>query len=415
MRSNHMNNFRFEYLDNKSGDVNKGYTYKWMQTTSDLLGFLTAAMVRDSVMTMPALQVTKDFIFNELNETCGRKISSDFKNGELTLDNIFVHSMLIDDIEMDKPDEYPYVILSFIDEDGEKVVVNDIDSRKKHRKTLDLNSDNFKRMYANASNKRLTQRPAYESKSSFDVGTYTFAEVNFRSQGKGMLARAEYRIVNVDIPKEFSSDLDCVKYVYACNMEDANHKEAAEYTMNDVQEIIYFREENHDLYNKYKKGTITFGDFINADEDGLFHDLERLETCDFDNYIAVPLTIVTPNKTCVTFIHDFGDTHNLASSCGYMMISDKRIDFPIWVQDTSDIIGYALVYAYYYINSKDIKGNKSLRRDEVLEKLKKCYIEFDSYAKSFETHTLSFEDRDIKCIFDALDKDLRIFSELCDK
>ena len=74
-----MNKFSFEYLDNKSRDVNKGYTYKWMRSTSDLLGFLTAAMVRNSVMTMPALQVTKDFIFNELNDTCGRKISSDFK------------------------------------------------------------------------------------------------------------------------------------------------------------------------------------------------------------------------------------------------------------------------------------------------------------------------------------------------
>ena len=51
------------------------------------------------------------------------------KNGGLTLDDIFVHSMLIDDIEMDKPDEYPYVILSFIDENGDKVVLNDIDSK----------------------------------------------------------------------------------------------------------------------------------------------------------------------------------------------------------------------------------------------------------------------------------------------
>ena len=171
-----MNKFSFEYLDNKSGDVNKGYTYKWMRSTSDLLGFLTAAMVRDSVMTMPALQVTKDFIFNELNETCGRKISSDFKNGGLTLDDIFVHSMLIDDIEMDKPDEYPYVILSFIDENGEKVVVNDINNAMPLSSTKKLASGKYPSQYEHIQKgdgkwhvRYLKEPPRNQSGSSEDI------------------------------------------------------------------------------------------------------------------------------------------------------------------------------------------------------------------------------------------------------
>ena len=115
----------FTFFNTKTGDIEEGYTYKWMQTTSDLLGFLIAAMVRDDVMTMPALTVTKDFIFNELRETCGRKISSEFKNGELSLDDIFVHSILVDDVDVDNPDDYKYVILSYTDENGKEVVLND--------------------------------------------------------------------------------------------------------------------------------------------------------------------------------------------------------------------------------------------------------------------------------------------------
>ena len=97
-----------------------------MQSTSDLLGYLCAVMTDDYILNLPGMAVTKDFIFNTLQETCGKKLSNLFRNGELSLDDIFVHSILVDDVDVDNPDDYKYVILSYTDENGKEVVLNDV-------------------------------------------------------------------------------------------------------------------------------------------------------------------------------------------------------------------------------------------------------------------------------------------------
>ena len=385
-----------------------------MQTTSDLLGFLTAAMVRNSVMTMPALQVTKDFIFNELNETCGRKISSDFKNGGLTLDDIFVHSMLIDDIEMDKPDEYPYVILSFIDENGDKVVLNG--EGDKTQNTLDLNSDNFKHLYAFASNLRKRNCPAYESAAQGEeAGTFTYFRYQaytkniydkYTNSYKDILKRDKDTFI-VKIPKDFlSSENRYAQYLLACIKNRCSKagtmtKEWADDLFKNSDDNDEKLEDNN-LYNKYKNNSLTLSDVINNTKDGVGSCIRYyLNAANNQVCFIVPIKLVMHNKKRVTFVNMNIDSEMILTF-GYIFISDKKYTFPLWVQDDSDAIGYALVYIYYYINSKNLDEITSLSRDEVLEKLEQLYSGFDSYANSFKCHTLSLKDRDIKYMFDIL-------------
>ena len=389
-----MNNFRFEYLDNKSGDVNKGYTYKWMRSTSDLLGFLTAAMVRDSVMTMPALQVTKDFIFNELNDTCGRKISSDFKNGGLTLDNIFVHSMLIDDIEMDKPDEYPYVILSFIDEDGEKVVVNDIINIEKIANDRTMKS---KLVYPDLSDMILREYPA---KLDFRRG------VAPNRLGVSII----YKVGNRPFNDELLTRVKDAESLYTLVYYALEKNDHTLLSCKELKRAKKWLESNSDSTSRYANSLRRIND-----DYALLRFLQSMDSSTFERLEWIPCEI-TNNGIRMFILHyinyfmpDYGNAwkFNLEhySPEGYLhkfTIDNVTLDwsYPLY----SDFIGVFIVILY--LNDKKILKGSRFTLNEVEGLLQEIDESYNTiFTEKFESKSLDIKDASIFYKYYVCDKE----------